>query len=194
MHGRAPLLLASLAPLWLLAGCGGAASEQGAALQKREQARAAELGQVRGWERAFQPDVAIGAANQFGFHAPAYAPAKQGFASIGTPVTITDTAADKPNRVAFDASGATAERVDTLAFRLAITDPASAELARKRTADIVRDFLFQSKIDAKPIHEKIAKGQAGPGRLDGVDYAIENAPDRLVVTFHRTGASAPANS
>jgi hypothetical protein len=189
MLARAVLLLAPL----VLAGCGGAPS-QGAALQQQEQARASELSDVRGWERAFQPDVAIGAANQFGFRAPEYGPAKQGFASIGTPVMVTDTAARKPNSVAFEATGKAAERVDTLAFRLAITDANSVELARDRFAGIVRDFLFQSKIDAKPIHDEIAKGETVKGQLAGVDYAIEKAADRLTVTFHRTGASAPANS
>jgi len=63
-----------------------------------------------------------------------------------------------------------------------------------RFADIVQNFLFQSKIDAKPVHDKIAKGEAGKGQLAGIDYAIEKAADRLTVTFHRTGASAPANS
>ena len=189
MRTAAALVLAALA----LAGCGGASSD-GVALQKQEQTRAADLAKVNGWDRAFQPDVAVGAANQFGFHAPAYGPAKQGFVSIGTPVTVTDTAAKKPNSVAFDASGKTAERVDMLRFQLALTDPASAGLAQTRFADIVRDFLFQSKIDAKPIHDKIAKGEAGKGQLGGIDYAIEKAADRLTVTFHRTGASAPANS
>ncbi len=190
MRTGAALLIASLA----LAGCGGAPSKNGAALQKHEQARATELGQVRGWERAFQPDIAIGAANQFGFHAPAYGPAKGGFVSIGTPVTVTDTAAKKPNSVGFAAKGKAAERIDILAFDLAQNDLASAELARKRFADIVRDFLFQSKIDARPIYDKIASGEAAKGQLAGIDYAIEKADDRLTVTFHRTGASAPANS
>jgi hypothetical protein len=190
MRLGAALLLASLA----LAGCGGAPANEGAALQKQEQARAKELGQVRGWERAFQPDAAIGAANQFGFHAPAYGAAKSGFASVGTPVMVTDTATKKPNSVAFEATGKATDRVDALAFRLALSDANSAELARTRFADIVRDFLFQSKIDAKPIHAKIANGEPGKGQLAGVDYAIEKADDRLTVTFHRTGASAPANS
>jgi len=190
MRAGAALFAASLA----LAGCGGAPSKNGAALQKQEQARAADLARVDGWERAFQPDVAIGAANQFGFHAPAYGPAKDGFLSIGTPVTVTDTAAKKPNSVGFAAKGKAAERIDTLAFDLAQTDAASAALARKRFADIVRDFLFQSKIDARPIYDKITSGEAAKGQLAGIDYAIEKADDRLTVTFHRTGASAPANS
>ncbi|ATY32438.1 hypothetical protein [Sphingomonas psychrotolerans] len=189
MLRRAALLLAPLA----LAGCGGAPSQDGAALQKHEQARAADLAKVTGWARAFQPDVAVAGANQFGFHAPAYAAAKQGFISVGTPVMVTDTAAKKPNSVGFAAMGKTAERIDTLAFDLMLTDAPSAGLAHKRFADIVRDFLFQSKIDSKPIHDKIAKGEAGKGQLDGIDYAIEKAADRLTVTFHRTGASAPAN-
>jgi hypothetical protein len=190
MRTGAVLLLASLA----LAGCGGAPSNQGAVLQKQEQARAADLATVNGWERAFQPDVAVAAANQFGFHAPAYAAAKDGFLSIGTPVMVTDTAAKKPNSVGFSAKGKTAERIDTLAFDLAVTDAPSAKLAHTRFADIVQNFLFQSKIDAKPIHDKIAEGEAGKGQLAGVDYAIEKAADRLTVTFNRTGASAPANS
>lgn len=190
MLRRAALLLAPLA----LAGCGGTPAQDGAALQKQEQGRAGDLANTRGWERAFQPDVAIGAANQFGFHAPAYGPARQGFASIGTPVMVTDTAAKKPNAVGFAATGKAAGRIDTFAFDLALTDAPSAELARKRFANIVRDFLFQSKIDAKPIYDKIARGEAGKGQLDGIDYAIEKAADRLTVTFHRTGASAPANS
>jgi hypothetical protein len=189
MRAAAAFILVSLA----LAGCGGASSD-GVALQKQEQTRAADLAKVNGWDRAFQPDVAVGAANQFGFHAPAYGPAENGFASVGTPVMVTDTAAKKPNSVAFDATGKAAERVDALRFQLALTDAPSAGLARTRFADIVRDFLFQSKIDAKSVHDKLAKGEAGKGQLAGIDYAIEKAADRLTVTFHRTGASAPANS
>lgn len=190
MLGRAALLLAPLA----LAGCGGAPSQDGAVLRKQEQARAADLAKVTGWEHAFQPDVAIAAANQFGFHAPAYGPAKNGFASIGTPVLVSDSGAKAPNRAGFAATGATADRIDALAFDLAITDANSAKLAHTRFADIVRDFLFQSKIDAKSVHEAIVKGEAAKDQLDGIDYAIEKAADRLTVTFHRTGASAPANS
>ena len=190
MRRGAALLLASLA----LAGCGGAPSKDGAALQKQEQARASELAKVNGWSRAFQPDVAIAAANQFGFHAPAYGPAKQDFASIGTPVIVSDSAARKPNSAGFAATGNAVDRVDLMKFDLGLTDANSAELAHTRFADIVRDFLFQSKIDAKPIHDKIAKGEAAKGQLDGIDFAIEKAADRLTVTFHRTGASAPANS
>ncbi|AQR75267.1 hypothetical protein [Sphingomonas sp. LM7] len=190
MRNGAVLLFAALA----LAGCGGAPSQDGVALQKQEQARAADLAKVNGWQRAFQPDVAVSAANQFGFHAPVYGPTKQGFASIGTPVMVSDSAAKQPNAVGFAATGKAADRIDAFTFDLALTDANSAGLARTRFADIVRDFLFQSKIDAKPIHDKIAKGEAGKGQLDGIDYAIEKAADRLTVTFHRTGASAPANS
>ena len=95
---------------------------------------------------------------------------------------------------AAESTGHAVERIDTLAFDLALTDAPSAELARKRFADIVQNFLFQSKIDARPIYDKIAGGEAAKGQLAGIDYAIEKAADRLTVTFHRTGASAPANS
>jgi hypothetical protein len=187
MRGAA-VLLACMA----LAGCGGV--KTGEVRQKEERARAAQVAKLSGWNRAFQPDVAIGAANQFGFRATPFAPAQGGFASIGGPVTIANSYARKPNAIAFEARGAKADRVDSIRFRLAITDAQGTPDALKRTADLVRDYLFQSKIDAKPIHDAIAKGTAGKGQLAGVDYAIEKAADRLTVTFHRTGASAPANS
>jgi len=187
MRARYALLLAPLA----LAGCG---APSGETLQKQEQARAAEVEKLEGWDRAFQPDVAVGAANQFGFRPTPYAPAGDGFASTGGPVTIANSFASKPNAVGFAARGATAERVDTITFDLALTDAAGEADALKRTADLIRDYLFQSKIDAKPIHQKIAKGENGGGQLAGANYAIERAGDRLTVTFHRSGASAPANS
>lgn len=191
MRTAAALMLAALA----LAGCGGASGgDKGQALQKQEAARAAELGKISGWERAFQPDVAIGAANQFGFHAPAFAAAGTGFASKGGPVMIANSAAKKPNAVSFAATGKAADKVDTIAFDTTLGNGKADGDALTRTADLVRDYLFQSKIDAKPIHDKIAKGEADKGQLAGIDYAIEKAADRLTVTFHRTGASAPANS
>ncbi|WP_448663330.1 hypothetical protein ACG3SL_01255 [Sphingomonas sp. CJ20] len=188
MRAAAVLFPAALA----LAGCGGA--PEGAALQKQEQARAADLGAVSGWARAFQPDVAVSAANQFGFRAAPYAPAKQGFVSIGGPVTIANSFAPKPNQVAFAARGAAADKVDSIAFTLLIDDAKSADQARTRTADLVRDYLFQSKIDAKPIHAAIETGAPVKGDLAGTSYAIESDARHLTVTFTRTGATPPANS
>jgi hypothetical protein len=175
-----------------LAGCGERVT--GEQRQQQEQVRAAQLGKLSGWVRAFQPDVAVGAANQFGFHAPAYAAADGGFASKGGPVTIANSFAKRPNAIAFAATGKAADKVDTIAFDLALTDKAGEKDALTRTATLVRDYLFQSKIDAKPIHDAIASGAPGQGQLAGADYAIERADGHLVVTFSRTGASAPANS
>ncbi len=188
MRLPAALFLAALA----LAGCGRAS--QGDAVRKQEEARAAEVAKATGWDRAFQPDVAVGAANQFGFRPSAYTAAKQGFASVGGPVTIANSYAKKPSTIAFAATGGAADKVDSIAFDLAINDADSAELARTRMADLVRDYLFQSKIDAKPIHAAIEKGAPAKGTLAGAGYAIDTTPQHLTVTFTRTGANAPANS
>ena len=188
MRSLAALLVACA----LVAGCKPAAKQS--SLHEKEAARATEVAKLSGWDRAFAPDVAVGAANQFGFRAPAYAVANGAYATTGGPVMISNSFAKKPNAVAFAAKGKAADKLDSIAFGLALTDPKSAEQAQQRLADIVRDYLFQSKIDAKPIHDAIAKGAAGKGRLAGTPYAIDKSADHLTVTFTRTGASAPANS
>lgn len=188
IRAAATLSLAALA----LAGCGRAS--QGEAVQKQEQARAAEVAKASGWDRAFRPDVALAAANQFGFRPSPYAAAANGFASTGGPVTIANSFAKAPNRISFAARGAAADKLDRIAFALDLTDAESAGMARTRTADLVRDYLFQSKIDAKPIHAAIEAGTPARGTLAGAGYAIDATPKQLIVTFTRTGASAPANS
>jgi hypothetical protein len=111
---------------------------------------------------------------------------------------ISSSFAKQPNRVAFKASGAAADKVDQIAFDLAITDAKGAADARTRLADLVRDYLFQSKIDAKPVHAAIVEGEQAKGDLAGTPWQIVKTPkdgaEHLTVTFTRTGASAPANS
>jgi hypothetical protein len=183
------IALTLLATAALVAGC-----KPGPTVHEQEAKRATELQKVTGWNRAFTPDVAIGAANQFGFKAAPYAAAEGGFASKGGPVAIANSFADKPNAVAFAATGKAADAIDSIRFDLALTDPSGEKKALQRTADLVRDYLFQSRIDAKPVHEAIAKGEAAKGQLSGTPYTIEKAADRLTVTFTRIGANAPANS
>ncbi|UZK65927.1 hypothetical protein [Sphingomonas sp. M1-B02] len=188
MRLPAALLLA----VALTAGCKPAPS--GPTLQAKEAARAGEVAKLTGWDRAFTPDAALGAANQFGFRPTPYAAAEGAYRSSGGPVMISSSGSAKPNRIAFAASGKAADKIDTIAFDLSITDAPGAGDAQARMADLVRDFLFQSKIDAKPIHDAIAEGKSAKGALSGTPYAIEKTADQLLVTFTRTGASAPANS
>src|SRR3954468_22439403 len=112
MRAAAAPVLAALA----LAGCGGA--PEGAALQKQEQARAAELAKLKGWDRMFQPDAAMAAANQFGFRVIRYATAPQGYRAVGGPVMISSSPAGVTNQVSFLGSGATEQRMDAIAFDL----------------------------------------------------------------------------
>jgi outer membrane murein-binding lipoprotein Lpp len=192
MRGAGALMLAALA----LAGCG--SGEKGETRQQQEQARASQVETLSGWERAFTPDLAVQAANQFGFRAKPYAAAQDQYRTEGGPIALSDPSAKQPNQARFAGTGAAANQVDTLSFDLSLGDTANAANARTRFADLIRDYLFQSKIDGGPIHAAIAKGEQAAGDLAGIRYAIAAAPkdgaQHLSVTFHRTGASAPANS
>jgi hypothetical protein len=191
MRFAAPFLLTTGL---LLAGCSGAPVKQ-ATIKEKEAARTEVLAKVTGWARMFTPDVATGAANQLGFHPTPYAAAKQGFASTGGPVTIANSFSKTPNQVSYRATGADAEQIDNIAFDLAETDAKSAGEARKRLATLVRDFLYQSKIDAAPLLPAIAEGVPARGDLTGTRYSIDKSPDgHLTVAFTRTGAQSPANS
>lgn len=189
---------AALLPLVLaLAACGG---ESGESLQAKEKARAEELAKLQGWDRAFHPDAVIAAANQFGFRLISYSAVPGGYRAVGEPANVSTSPDGVTNQAMFTATGATKEKVDALSFELVLQHPGTAADARKRFADLVRDFLFQSRIDAKPIHDAIAAGEEGTGMIQGTPYTIATTPadangvSRLTVTFNRTGASAPANS
>jgi hypothetical protein len=190
---------ALLAGFGLLAGCN--AQPSGQALQKQEATRAAQVAKLSGWDRAFTPDVAVGAANQLGFKAPAFAATGAEYRTAGGPVTIGSSFGKTPSRVAFKAKGAAADKIDAMAFDLttAAADAKGAALARERFAEMVKIFLFQSKIDASPIAAKLSNGEAGSGSLAGAPYQILATPagkdgmSHLTVTFTRTGASASGN-
>jgi hypothetical protein len=74
----------------------------------------------------------------------------------------------------------------------------SAARSRPRRAQALRRHRPRLSVPVEDRRQadlrKIAKGEAAKGQLTGIDYAIEKADGRLTVTFHRTGASAPANS
>jgi hypothetical protein len=191
----------ALLTLGLLAAC----SPSGQAVQKQETARAAELDKLKGWDRAFEPDAAIAAANQFGYRNDAYAAAKAGpgFVSTGTSPMIAGSTAASPNQTNFVASGAAADKIDRMAFTLSITDPQTADHAKKRFTDIVNGFLFQFKLDAKKdVSAFLADEKPLDATYQGATFSAAATPTpggakdtrRLTVTFTRTGASAPVNS
>jgi len=193
------------APALLVLGLLAACSPSGQSVQKQEATRAAELDKLKGWDRAFEPDAAVAAANQFGYHNAPYAAAKTGtgFASTGTSPMISGSAAASPSQTNFLASGAAADKIDRLAFTLSLTDPQTAEHAKKRFADIVDGFLFQFKLDAKKdVTAFLADEKPLDATYQGATFSAVAIPTpggakdtrRLTVTFTRTGANAPANS
>jgi hypothetical protein len=196
MRFAAPLLLTACL---LAAGCNRTPAQQ--TIKQKEEARTAEVAKVNGWDKLWSaPDVAIGAANQFGFHAPAYAAAGHSWRSAGGPVMIAGSMSKTPNHVGFVAEGPDANQIDTLTFDLALTDTASAADARKRFAKLIRDFLFQAGIEADALVPAIEQGTPARGELAGTPYSIENlnsvddSEDHLAVTFIRSGAQGPVTS
>ncbi|MCW3836530.1 hypothetical protein ACFQ1E_10095 [Sphingomonas canadensis] len=188
MRIAAALLLGTLA-----AGCNAPAPQQ--TVQQNDAARAEELKDVNGWDRVFgAPDAAIGGANQFGFRPTPYAAEGTGFASKGGPVMVAGSMSKTPNTASFAARGAAAGKIDTILFSLSIGDQKTAKDARKRFAAIVRDYLFQSKIEADALMPALEQGVAARGDLTGTPYAIDADKDRVAITFTRNGAEAPANS
>jgi len=205
MHRSAAALL--LASSLLLAGCGvlpGGKKEQ--SITEKDTARAVEVAKLDGWNKLFDaPDRTIPIVNQFGYRAPDYKATggMPAFATTGIDSTISDSLAKAPNKTGFEASGASAKQLDTLRFSLAITDPEAAGVAKKRFGDILTQFLTQFKLGADDevkafvTEEAPASKNFGGATMTAEKQAIEGAAEgsrRLIVTFTRTGASAPANS
>jgi hypothetical protein len=183
----------------LAAGCTPAPAEK--SIKEKEAARAAEVARLKGWDKLFAaPDATIGAANQFGFRATPYAASGHVWRSTGGPVMIAGSFAKQPNRVTFAAEGPSATQVDTIRFDLGVSDPKTAKDAGKRFAQIVRDFLFQAGIEGDALLPALEQGVPARGTLAGTPYTIELPPTveggegHQIVTFTRTGATAPANS
>ena len=131
---RAGLILA-LAGV-VLAGCGDR-GEHGETRQQQEQARASQVKTLSGWQRAFTPDLAVQAANQFGFRAKPYAQIGQGqYQSQGGPIALSDPSAKRPNEARFTGKGAAAGHIDTLSFDLSLGVASYAATARTRFADL----------------------------------------------------------
>ncbi|MFZ5747986.1 MAG: hypothetical protein ACOY45_10095 [Pseudomonadota bacterium] len=201
---RGALLFAPVLAGLLLAGCGAAKREP--SITEKDAARAAELAKHQGWDKLFvgtQQTIAI--ANQFGYRNGEYAAAKDGsgFASTGATPAISSSYAKAPNTTGFTATGASADRLDRLVFTLDITDPDNAVTAKKRFRDILDQFLGQFGIDVKAdttklVTDEVEGSRTYPGAtLTVAKQEVKGAPPRsrrLVVTFERTGGTAPANS
>jgi hypothetical protein len=183
----------------LAAGCKPAPAEK--SIREKEAERSAEVARITGWDKFWKaPDAAVGAANQFGFRATPYAASGHVGRSTGGPVMLAGSTAAKPNQASFAAEGPSATQVDTIRFDLALTDDASATDARKRFAALVRDYLFQAKIDGATLLPALEQGTPARGNLAGTPYSIEKSDSaggsagHLSVTFNRSGADAPEPS
>lgn len=182
----------------VLAGCGGAGS-----IREQEAARANEVAPLKGGTRMFGavPETIAG-ANQFGFRAADYKATGgiPAYRITGNPITITRTLADKPNQVAFEATGNSADAFDTIRFTLNLTDDGEARQARERFRDTLRAFLLPHKLDDKGALEAIVKEETADFSMDGIPAqvvvtpAADTAPKRITVTFTRPGANSAGNS
>lgn len=144
------------------------------------------------------PGELVGHANQFGFRATPYAPDGGSFLSIGGPITLSQSDAAAPNTGRFEAAGTTVGQLDRVAFTLAITDPANADTAKQRFADVVRGVLFHYGIEDAAGVAAIVAEQAGDRSVAGIPASLAVTPGEgdtrtIIVTFTRPAASTPGN-
>jgi len=144
------LLLASVS--LALAGCGGASAPEGAFNEAQAQAAGVapdpEKAMSDRWTGMFtDPAAIVAAANEFGYKIDGYKPTgNAAFRAAGVEQTLPDATAPVVIKTGFTASGAAAERVDTIVFTFDIDvkrEPRSkTEAEIGRTPDrIVRGFL-----------------------------------------------------
>ena len=208
MRLAAPLLLiVAAAPL---AGCGRAQDpnlneEQAAAADQR--APNPEKVMAERWAQIFaNPKAVVAAANDFPpFKIDGFKPEKNGFAARGEA-----SYPEKPGAVTikalFDATGATADKVDSIRYTFDVThkgqvDQAAAEIYRYPIR-LVNGFLGRFQVGpGDVINSALRRRESAKADLHGTSIVVDAQPikggdakDRhITVTFTRTGASAPAN-
>lgn len=198
MRALPALLLSCL----LVAGCQQQAAQP--SIKQQEAARQAEVDKLKGEERLFVPSVAIGAANQFGYHNQPLAQAKQGagYVSTGLSPMISSSFAKAPNQTSFTATAAKPDTLDTLEFTLSITDPENAATAKKRFRDILDQFLALATLamrdDVKTfVTDEAPASKSYPGiemRAERSEIAGTPRARKLTVTFTRSEAAASGTS
>ena len=171
---------------------------------KREEKVQAKAAAMTGWDRLFaSPATTIPAVNQFGFRASDYAAKGSAFGSeAAAPIMMSSSFAKVPNAATFTATGNSAEAIDTIAFRLDITDPEAADVARERFTTTIRDFLFSAKADGFiPVGQAIATETPATGVLPGAAWrltreTLSGGTDnrRLTVTFTRPDPKSATSS
>lgn len=177
----------------MLAACG----ESDPTVLENEADQAATAATMRGWDRVFgAPSEAIGRVNQFGFRATPYAADGATFLSKGGPITLSQSAADRPNSGSFEAAGAAATAIDRLVFTLSITDPANADTAKQRFVDVLRGFASQYAIEDEGAFDAILREQDADGSIAGTPASIAvtkgEAETRIItVTFTRPTGTTP---
>ncbi|HTG38676.1 hypothetical protein [Sphingomonas sp.] len=191
MRMRAGLSLLGAA---LLSACGG---ESGPTVLENEAREAQTAATMAGWDRAFStPRETIGRVNQFGFHAGDYAADGDTFLTRGDPITMSQSDAKAPNKAMFEAAGPTANRFERMVFTLAITDPANADTAKQRFADMLRAFLSQYELEDEGAFDAVIDETDADGPVAGTPASIavdqrEGDQRTITVTFTRPTGTTP---
>jgi hypothetical protein len=206
MKAALPLLLiVAAAPL---AGCGAAhdpsLNEQQAAAAAQRAPDADKVIAER-WAQMFaNPNGVVAAANELGYKVEVVA--SKGFSAKGG-MTLPEKPKAVTVNAGFDAAGATPERIDSITFSFdarheGTLDRKSAE-AYRYPAQLVKGFLGRFELGpGDAVNAAINRREALSVTLPGVLARIDTKPiaagadnnDRpFIVTFTRTGASAPAN-
>jgi len=157
----------------------------------------------KGWSEFWRdPANAIDVLNRTGARLGAYAAKGARRQAEAVPTALDFKPTDKPNTAYITVTG-TERQVDELRYRLDLPQPDQAARAAKSLGElIVNSFRVLGMAGAREVAAALNAGKDAAGTVDGATYRVarEPAPElgtgiqRIIVTFSRPGASAPANS
>jgi hypothetical protein len=157
----------------------------------------------KGWPDFWRdPANAVDTLNRTGARLGAYAAKNGAYQAEAMPTALDLKPSDTPNTAYITLRGAE-KQLDQLVYRLDLRQPDQGPAAAKALGEmIVNSFRVLGLSGAREVAAALNAGKDMTGSVDGAQFRVasEPAPElgaglrRLVVTFSRTGANAPATS
>ena len=200
MHRALPLLLAAAAAL---GACKPAAQAPQPAATPSATGTPMTVVFDKGWPQFWADPVnAVDVLNRTGARMGSYAAKGAGYAAEAVPTALDFKTTPKPNTAYITAIG-TKGQLDALRYRLDLPQPDQAAKAATSLGEmIVNSFRVLGLAGAHEVAGALNAGKDLTGKAEGAVYSVVRQPapelgagaQRIIVTFSRPGASAPANS
>ena len=183
----------------VLAGCSGAAPEPAASPSAAASAAPKPV-LDHGWADVWTtPQPVIDTFGRLSFRPSAYAQAGDRYRAESTPpIVLADPEGAEANTLAMVAEGS-AEKLDTLAFRLNLVDQATADVAKRRFVEQTQMAFRQLGVPgADSAAAAVASETPAEGQADGARWAVTRKPLTgegrvLTVTFTSPDATGTAS-